>query len=192
MSAEQGILLRTRPDGKLFNPARLRSKTKVRKVILRDFLFSDDTAFFAHTAEKLQSLLSQFSSACEAFRLTISLENTKVMCQGNEATPTLTIKDCTLEVVPQFTYLGSTTSNIACLDVELKKRIGKVATNMEKLSAPVWEKKKLTTQTEIAVYRARIVSTLLYGSESWSTYAGQEKRLNIFYMRSLRRILSIS
>ena len=191
-STEEGILLRTHSDGKLFNPARLRAKTKVRKAILRDFLFADDAALVAHSAEMLQCLLNQFSRACEAFRLTISLKKKKVICQGNEASPTLTIKDYTLEVVPQFTYLGCTTSNNACLDVELGKRIGKAATNMAKLSARVWENKKLTPQTKVAVYRACIVSTLLYGSESWTTYAGQEKRLNTFHMRCLRRILSIS
>ena len=132
-STEEGIPLRTGSDGKLFNLARLRAKTKVRKAILRDFLFADDAALVAHSAEKLQGLLNQFSSACEAFRLTISLKNTKVTCQGNEATPALTIEDYTLAVVPQFTYLGSTTSNNACLDVELGKRIGKAATNMAKL-----------------------------------------------------------
>ena len=76
--------------------------------------------------------------------------------------------------------------------MELGKRIGKAATNIAKISARVWENKKLTTQTKVAVYRACIVSTLLNGSESWATYAGQEKRLNIFHMRCLRRILSIS
>ena len=111
------------------------------------------------------------------------------MCQGNEATPALTIKDFTLKVVPQFTYLGSTTSDNACLGVELGKRIGKAATNTAKLSARVWENKKLNTHTKIAIYRACIVSTLLCGSASWSTYAGQEKRLNIFHMRCLRLIL---
>ena len=73
------------------------------------------------------------------------------MCQGNEDIPALTIKDYTLEAVSQFTYLGSTTSNNACLDVELGKRIGKAATNMAKLSDRVWENKKQTTQTKVAV-----------------------------------------
>ena len=115
------------------------------------------------------------------------------MCQGNEDTPALTIKDYTLEAISQFTYLGSTTSNDACLDMELGKRIGtcKAATNRAKLSDRVWENKKLTTQTKVAVYRACIMSTLLYGSQFWTTYTGQEKHLNIFHMRFLRRILSI-
>jgi len=44
----------------------------------------------------------------------------------------------------------------------------------------------------MAVYNACVVSTLLYGSETWTTYASQERRLNSFHMRSLRRILCIT
>ena len=62
---------------------------------------------------------------------------------------------------------------------------------MTKLSSRVWENKKLTTQTKTAVYRACVLSTLLYGSESWTTYAGQEKRLHTYHTRCFRRILSI-
>ena len=92
----------------------------------------------------------------------------------------------------QFIYLGSTTSDIISLDVELGERIGKAVTNTAKLPTRLWENRKLTTQTKIAVYRASIVNTLLYGSEFWTTYAGREKRLHIFNMRCFHRILSIS
>ena len=44
----------------------------------------------------------------------------------------------------------------------------------------------------MAVYNACVISTLLYGSETWTTYAGQESRFNIFHLRSIRRILGIS
>ncbi|XP_048583704.1 uncharacterized protein LOC125563054 [Nematostella vectensis] len=190
-SADEGILLRTRSDGKLFNPARLRAKTKVRKCTIRDLLFADDAALVAHSESELQSLLDRFSNACADFSLAISLKKTKVMHLGSEIAPTFTINDFTLDVVPQFTYLGSTTSANGCLDVELGKRIGKAVTTMTKLSSRVWENKKLTISTKITVYRACILSTLLYGSESWTTYARQEKRLNTFHMRCLRRILGI-
>ena len=43
----------------------------------------------------------------------------------------------------------------------------------------------------MAVYRACIISTLLYGSESWATYTTQERKLNTFHMRCLKRILGI-
>ena len=44
----------------------------------------------------------------------------------------------------------------------------------------------------MAVYNACVLSTLLYGSETWITYARQEKRLNTCQVRSIRRVLGIS
>ena len=63
---------------------------------------------------------------------------------------------------------------------------------MSRLSTRVWENTNLTTNTKIAVYNACVLSTLLYGSETWTAYARQERRLNSFHLRSLRRILGIS
>lgn len=44
----------------------------------------------------------------------------------------------------------------------------------------------------MAVYNACAVSTLLYGSETWTIYVRQERRLNSFHLRILRHILGIS
>ena len=44
----------------------------------------------------------------------------------------------------------------------------------------------------MAVYNACVISTLLYSSETWTTYAWQERRLNTFHLKSIRRILGIS
>ena len=43
-----GVHLHTRSDGQLFNPARLRAKTKVREALIRDMLFADDAAVTSH------------------------------------------------------------------------------------------------------------------------------------------------
>ena len=43
----------------------------------------------------------------------------------------------------------------------------------------------------MAVYNACVISTLLYGNKVWTTYAGQESRLNTVHLRSIRRILGI-
>ena len=42
------------------------------------------------------------------------------------------------------------------------------------------------------MYNACVLSTLLYGCETWTAYARQERRLNSFHLRCLRRILGIS
>ena len=68
---------------------------------------------------------------------------------------------------------------------------GKAASTLARLTARVWTSPKLSVKTKMAVYNACVISTLLYGSETWTTYAGQERRLNTFHLRSIRRILGI-
>ena len=106
--------------------------------------------------------------------------------------PAITIADYVLDVFEQFTYLGSTITNNLSLDTEIDKRIGKAATTLARLTPRVWTNPKLTVKTKMIVYNACVVSTLMYGSETWTTYARQEKRLNSFHPRSIRRILGIS
>ena len=79
--AAEGIYLRTRTDGKFFNFSRLRAKTKVQLRCLSDFLFVDDAAVTAYSAEDPQQLMTRFSDACQDFGLTISLKKTQAMGQ---------------------------------------------------------------------------------------------------------------
>ena len=114
------------------------------------------------------------------------------MCQNVNTAPEFKIGDYTLNVVEEFTYLGATVNTKLSLDSEINKRIGKASAAMAKLSKKEWENKKLTTRTKMMVYQACVLSTLLYGAESWTTYAVQEQRLNVFHLRCLRRILHIT
>ena len=89
----EGIYLRTRSDGRLFNLARLRANTKVREVLIRDMLFADEAAVVAHTHDELQSLIDCFSQACKDFGLTISLKKTNVLVHDTAVQPVITIDD---------------------------------------------------------------------------------------------------
>ena len=117
---------------------------------------SDRVLAVMNMSEELQQLMSRFSDACQKF----SLKKTQVMGQ-----------DYVLEVVHDFVYLGSTISHSLCIDQELNKHIGKAATTKSRLTNRVWTNNKLTQQTKIQVYRACVMSTLLYGSESWTLHA---------------------
>ena len=61
---------------------------------------------------------------------------------------------------------------------------------LSRLTKRVWSNNKLSDHTKVNVYKASVISTLLYGSESWTMRAHQEKRL--FHMRCLRCILGIT
>ena len=80
-SSTDGIYLHTRSDGNLFSLARLRSRTKVRTVLIREMLFADNAALVAHTEDALQRMTDQFADACKQFGLTISIKKTKVCAQ---------------------------------------------------------------------------------------------------------------
>ncbi|KAI4888924.1 hypothetical protein NFI96_005934 [Prochilodus magdalenae] len=65
--SEEGVYIHTRSNGSLFNLTRLRAKTKVRKVLIRELLFANDAALTAHTEAGLQELINCFSDACKEF-----------------------------------------------------------------------------------------------------------------------------
>ena len=150
------------------------------------------TALIAHTEEALQRLINCFAHACSEFGLTISLKKTNILVQDVSSTPSISVGDYTLEAVENFTYLGSSISSNLSLDAELNKRIGKAATAMARLEKRVWDNSMLTICTKMKVYQACVLSTLLYGSETWTLYSHQERRVNSFHLRCLRRILGIT
>ena len=184
--------MHTRSDGKLFNLPRLRAKTKVTEVYVREMLFADDAALTAHSGEALQTLVNRFAHACTEVGLTISLKKTSVIARDASQVPSVKINDYTLEVVEYFTYLGSNISNNLSLDTEINRRIGKAACTTANLTKRVWENKMLTENIKMRIYQACALSTLLYGSESGTTYICQERHLNTFHVRCLMRILGIT
>lgn len=73
----------TRHDGKFYDLVRLRDKTKITRVLIREMLFADNAALVSHTSDGIQRLMDQFSHACKEFALTISIKKTGVMaCTG--------------------------------------------------------------------------------------------------------------
>ena len=54
-------------------------------------------------------------------------------CTGCHQAPSIKIDDRTLNVVEEFTHLGSTISMNLCLETEINKRIGKASATMAKL-----------------------------------------------------------
>ena len=167
-SSDNGVYeyLHTRSDDKVFNLARLKALTRVLTVLVRELLFADDATLVSHTPVSFQNLVNHVTHACYQCGITISLKKTEIMTQDVKEAPNVTIGDYTLKVVDNCNYLGRTVTSNLSLDSELKKRIGKAAAAMTKLSKRVWENNMLTKATEMSVHRACVLSTVLYSSES--------------------------
>ena len=50
----------------------------------------------------------------------------------------------------------------------------------------------MSLRVKCKVYKAIVLSTLLYGAETWTVYRTQVKKLNAYMMRHLREIMKIS
>ena len=113
-----GIYIRFRTDGSLFNLRRLLARTKTIEELITDLLFADDCALLAHTEEALQHIVNCFSDAAKNFGLTISLKKTEVLYQPPPhvaySPPHISINGTNLNAVEHFTYLGSLISDDGC------------------------------------------------------------------------------
>ena len=76
-----GIYIRYRTDGSLFNLRRLLARTKTIEELNTELLFADDCALLAYTEEALQHIVNRFSDAAKNFGLTISMKKIKVLYQ---------------------------------------------------------------------------------------------------------------
>ena len=155
--SDNGIPIRYRFDGKLFNLRRLQAKSKVQTEVLDDFLFADDMAKGAPKEEKMQKGVDQVSDSCDSYDLTISIKKTEVVYQPAPGKPykegTITVKGQRLQVVDKFTYLGSTLSRVVHIDDEVNSRIAKASAAFGQLRGSIWDRSGIRLDTKLKVYR---------------------------------------
>ena len=87
--------------------------------------------------------------------------------------------------------MGCTILSDAKIDKEIDNRLAKANSAFGRLYKCVWNNKSLKCKTKISVYRAAVLSTLLYGSEAWITCRSHIKLLERFHQHCLRTILNI-
>ena len=128
---DDGIQQKYRTDGGVFNIRRLKAKTKVKVATLRELLFADD----CNTETEMQQCVNHFSRACDNFGFTISTKKTEVMHQPAPRKmyhePHIFVNDEPLKATDSFTYLGSTLSREANIDVEVNNRLPKPTLHLE-------------------------------------------------------------
>jgi len=108
-----------------------------------------------------------------------------------EDSTVITAEGTNVEVVEDFCYLGSYLSRTGNCDKECMIRIGKVASVFGRL-VNVWKSKNISLAVKIKFYESLVISTLLYGAESWPLSVTQMKKLEAAHYKFQRRLLGIT
>ena len=110
--------------------------------------------------------------------LRMNVKKTKIMHVG-EQDEMVTAEGEKIAVVERFTYLGSVIRGDGEVDDDVRVRCGKASDVFEKMR-PVWTSKKIRLGTKLRLYKAIVVPTALYASETWRTTKASERKIDAF------------
>ena len=105
--------------------------------------------------------------------------------------PHIIVNDEPLNATDSFTYLGSTLSREANIDVEVNNRLSKANSAFGRLGKKVWDRRGISQETKLQVYMAVVLTFLLYACESWTVFSRHARKLNHIHIQCLRIIWSI-
>ena len=139
----------------------------------------------------LQSMIDKLIEIERCYGVEMNVEKTKVMRISRQPSPvTIMIGQKQLENVEYFNYLGSMLTNDGRCTREIKSRIAmaKVAFNKKKTLFT----SKLDLDLRKKLVKCYIWSMALYGAETWTLWAADQKYLESFEMWCWRRMEKIS
>ena len=114
----------------------------------------------------MQQCVNHFSRACDNFGVTISTKKTEVMYQPASRKmyhePHIFVNDEPLKTTDYFTYLGSTLSREANIDVVVNNRLSKANSAFGRLRKKVWDRRGISRDTKLKVCMAVVLTVLLY------------------------------
>ena len=95
-------------------------------------------------------------------------------------------------MVSDFTYLGSNITSDGEVKEDVKICIGKAARAFGCLQRAVFQYRRLSVETKRKVYKAVVLSVLLYVTETWAIKVESLRRLTSFHNRCVRSIMGVT
>ena len=158
--------------------------------VLEDLDFADDIALISSTLAHLQTKTTGLEN--NAGRVGLKLNGKKCMGMkvNSKKNDALKVGENEIEEVECFTYLGASVTKDGGGTAAIQKRIALASATFNKLSK-VWSDRDIGRKTKATLFKTLVLSVLLYGCETWKLTKGEEKKLDTFQAKCLRRIFRI-
>ena len=154
---------------------------------LNDLDYADDIALLEGSQSRAQEQLEECSRTASSVGLEINIGKTKQIIFNAAASEPLKLNGEEIEIVNDFKYLGSlmaTTGN------EIKSRKGQAWSAFWKMTK-LWHSSKMSLALKMRIFKASVISVLLYGSEAWLITKYQMDSLDSFATSCYRIMLNI-
>ena len=120
----------------------------------------------------------------------MNAEKTKILRIIPPNQESITVQDQTIEEVQKFTYLRATVCKEGGGMEDLKNRLSKARSVFVRLKK-IRRSSSLSRRTKLKLFRTLAVPVLAYGCETWKMNKADNKMLNIFQNKCLRKILRV-
>jgi len=178
---------------KYFNDLKISEIEMGHGKVINLLLYADDKVLLATSSRGLQLKLNALNKYCINKRLKVNVKKTKIVVfrKGGKLSKDLAFKynGEHLEIVNQFTYLGTTFSSSGLFKKESEAAIRRVSSQ----TGAVWD---IFTKSKIESWEGRMKlfdsicqSSLLYACESWAPY--YERTVESVQMKFLKHLLNL-
>ena len=138
------------------------------------------------------TITSELSNQATDLGLQFNVKKTKIMEVGKDwSGEGISINGEDIEIVKDFCYLGSFISDNSNCDKEILLRLVKVNSIFGRLGK-IWANKGLSNVNKFRLYEALVLSTLIYGLETWPMTGAKMKRIEAAHHKWHRKILRIN
>ena len=152
--------------------------------------FADDIALLSHRRQDMQEKIDAMATVVGSLGLKASTKKTKSMRMNAKIQDHIRLNGDEIEEVTEFTYLGSMMSIDGDGEVEIRARLAKASQAFASLRS-TWKARNISQKIKLRIFKSNVISTLLYGAESWKMTKTISHKLEVFQNRCLRRILCI-
>ena len=129
---------------------------------ITDADYADDIGILANIPAQAETLQHTLERAAAGIGLHVNAHKTEYIC-FNQIGDISTLSGSSLKLVDRFTYLGSTVSST---EKDIDTRLTKALTAYDRLSV-IW-KSDIIDKMKRSVFKAGVLSILLYGCTTWT------------------------
>lgn len=165
----------------------------LQPIEVTDCAFADDVVLVTDTVKKLQENVNIWNNVLIKKGMKLNKTKTKVMQVAKETKKIqIHVDDTELEQVETYQYLGIVIEANGDNHVEINNRIQKANNVYYAMNKGFINKKEISSETKMTVFKTIYRPILTYGCESWVLNQRQRSKIQAIEMKYLRKVRSVT